>query len=542
MWNVIKELNRYFQTLKHLRFIQFYYRLIKLIPKKTEFKESENILLRDYTNPSWFISNEHTSFNGIEFNFLNKKKVFTDMIWESKSEDPLWDYNLHYFNFLNEKLEIDKINIVFSWINNTSFGKGIGYDPYPTSLRIVNLIKWTTAKRICNSKINKSIFLQTRWLANNLEWHLLANHLFSNLKALIFSGYFFNTKESKIWLKNGKNELTKQLKEQVLLDGGHYELSPMYHNIFILDLMDLYHLNRTFIDMHDEAFESILIEAIQRMLLWSKNMTHPDKEIAFFNDSAMNIAPIVDHLEKYFSIYIKLNKNHLNDINFLRESGYIRVNKGIWSAILDVGDICPKFNPGHAHADSLSFELSVNSERLFVNSGTSLYGNSDLRLFQRGTASHNTVEINKKNSSDVWHGFRVAKRAKNLGTKIHKNEEGIKITSSHNGYKKFYSGHIHSREWNFSENLIAINDRITGKTTEAISRLYIHPDVTIIEFSETYINIQLKSKLNLKISIISDGFSIKESLYFYTFGKSIKNKCIEIKLKENKALIKLSLI
>ena len=67
----------------------------------------------------------------------------------------------------------------------------------------------------------------------------------------------------------------------------------------------------------------------------------------------------------------------------------------------------PDYIPGHAHADTLSFELSIGAQRVFVNSGTSEYGLSPKRLNQRKTAAHNTVEVDGKDSSQVWSGLEL---------------------------------------------------------------------------------------------------------------------------------------
>ena len=538
MWNYIKLLNRYFQTLRHLKFIQLFFRLKYIFPKKNNSVVRENLLTRKYLNPTWLMSKKEASFDGIKFNFLNKQKKFTDMIWSSQSGDPLWDYNLHYFNFLNDTPQDINTKLVDSWINNTFYGKGIAYESYPTSLRIVNLVKWTTSTRNNNKKIYKSIYLQSRWLLNNLEWHLLANHLFANAKALVFSGYLFETEESKVWLREGKKIIGSQLKEQVLKDGAHFELSPMYHNIFIADLIDLFHLNRIFLDIHDDLFEKILIKTIQKMFIWSENLTHPDKEIAFFNDASLNIAPTLIELQSYFSTFLKLDTSNFQRVKFLSESGFVRINSDSWSAILDVGDIGPDYNPGHARAASLSFELSYNLDRLFVNSGTSVYGNSNLRAFQRGTSAHNTVEIDNINSSDVWHGFRVGRRARNLGTKIFKDKKEIKVVSSHNGYKRLFSGNIHQREWLFLKNEIVINDMLSGKIVNSICRIYLHPDISIIDQSLKDIKVQFNSGQKIQISIKENDFCIKDSYYYWAFGESKKNKCIEIKLKNNLSTVK----
>ena len=66
----------------------------------------------------------------------------------NKKFSKLWLYNLHYFDDLNSNIQSSyknelRVNLVYKWIdNNTSF-HGIGWEPYPTSIRIVNWIKWS---------------------------------------------------------------------------------------------------------------------------------------------------------------------------------------------------------------------------------------------------------------------------------------------------------------------------------------------------------------------------------------------------------------
>ena len=63
-----------------------------------------------------------------------------------------------------------------------------------------------------------------------------------NAKALIFAGLFFDDKEAETWFLKGKSILERELSNQVLLDGGHCELSPMYHSIVLEDLIDMYNI------------------------------------------------------------------------------------------------------------------------------------------------------------------------------------------------------------------------------------------------------------------------------------------------------------
>ena len=96
----------------------------------------------------------------------------------------------------------------------------------------------------------------------------------------------------------------------------------------------------------------------------------------------------------------------------LEQTGYVRLAKEHAVALIDAAPIGPDYIPGHAHADTLSFELSIRGRRILVNGGTSTYQNNLQRHKERSTQSHNTVEVNGRNSSEVWGAFRVARRAK----------------------------------------------------------------------------------------------------------------------------------
>ena len=157
----------------------------------------------------------------------------------------------------------------------------------------------------------------------------------------------------------------------------------------------------------------------------------------------------------------------------LPSSGYFRLDLEEASIIGDVGKIGPDYIPGHAHADTLSFEMSVYDRRLIVNSGISEYGDSVERLRQRGTAAHSTVIIDETNSSEVWGGFRVARRARPFGLQINEKEQFINC--SHDGYSIITGKPIHSRTWHYEERRLQVIDRINGGFNSVEARFHIHP-------------------------------------------------------------------
>ena len=62
----------------------------------------------------------------------------------------------------------------------------------------------------------------------------------------IFAGFFFDGPEAGSWLGQGLSIYEREISRQILPDGGHFELSPMYHAIILEDLLDVINAARTF--------------------------------------------------------------------------------------------------------------------------------------------------------------------------------------------------------------------------------------------------------------------------------------------------------
>ena len=206
-----------------------------------------------------------------------------------------------------------------------------------------------------------------------------------------------------------------EIPEQILEDGANFEPSPMYHSLMLVDMLDMLNLIRAYPSQELSQISTLLEEYIPKMLMYQDPMAHPDGGLSFFNDSVDGIAPSVFKIKNYAKKmgFLK-NTSNSSDPELVDNigSGYFSAKIGKNKLIFDAASIGPDYIPGHAHADTLSFELSVGGQRVFVNSGTSEYGLSLKRLRQRKTFSHNTVEVDCKDSSQVWSSFRVANRAR----------------------------------------------------------------------------------------------------------------------------------
>jgi uncharacterized heparinase superfamily protein len=168
--------------------------------------------------------------------FLNQSgRIDEPGDWNSPEMPHLWLYNLHYFDDLNAESAQTRVawhrNLIRRWIEENPPFAGTGWEPFPCSLRIVNWIKWVLNGNELQPDWSQSLALQAAWLEKHIEWHLLGNHLFANAKALVFAGMFFDGKDADRWLRKGLNILEREIPEQILGDGGQFELSPMYHSI-----------------------------------------------------------------------------------------------------------------------------------------------------------------------------------------------------------------------------------------------------------------------------------------------------------------------
>jgi uncharacterized heparinase superfamily protein len=418
-----------------------------------------------------------------EFCFLGRSgAVATAADWNDGAQDKLWLYNLHYFDDLTaagaEKRRVWHRDLIDRWIGDNPPGSGNGWEPYPTSLRIVNWVKFALAGVPFQDGWLDSLALQTRWLEHRLERHLLGNHLFANAKALVFAGLFFDGAEATRWLNGGLRILKDEVAEQILADGGHFELSPMYHAIILEDVLDLINLARTFSNRAPMHVVDSWLEIGGPMRRWLRAMTHPDGEIAFFNDAAFNIAAKPSALEDYaIRLGLPAAKGVADGLTDLPQSGYIRWQTEDAVALLDVAAIGPDYLPGHAHADSLSFELSVAGTRVIVNGGTSTYGRNAQRQRERGTAAHSTVTVDDADSSEIWAGFRVARRARIRELNIVQSPGAVRVAASHDGYMRLGGGAIHRREWTLEERRIAVRDEVSGTYTQAMARFHLAPAI-----------------------------------------------------------------
>ncbi len=476
----------------------------KFVPYKDSIKWKSKL------NSSFSYSDNKTSFT-----FLNISHDFPDQIdWNYDGYGKLWIYNLNYFDFLNQK-EMSKeigVSIINDYIKNDKVLKE-GKEAYPISLRGINWIKFLSYNKIEDSRIDKILLKNYYTLLKNLEYHLLGNHLLENAFSLLFGAYYFQ--DEKLYSKS-QNILKTELNEQILKDGSHFELSPMYHQIMlfrVLDCIQLIKLN----NWKNDNLLNFLKEISSKMLSWLDNVTFNNGDIPMVNDSAFEIAPSTKELLNYGKL-LGINKKNIK----LSDSGYRMFKNEKYELFMDLGEVGASYQPGHVHSDTFNFVLHTNNQPFIVDTGTSTYEKNERRQLERSTSSHNTITVGDYDQTQVWGGFRVAKRSKILSY----TEKEIEFSGTHDGYKRL--GVIHNRKFFTKNDSILICDEFDKHDVyKKIGHFHFHPSIKniIIKDSRVYFK-----NSNIEISFKGKKISIIKEFYEFAHGFNKTENAVKLKV------------
>jgi uncharacterized heparinase superfamily protein len=535
----MKQLLLLVRTLAHLRPTQVLAQIIKrVLPSPTQIPQIHGLRLRPGVGLSPCFLHSCLPGRDHAFYFLNQEKIFPDggIDWASKEMPKLWRYNLHYFDYLFDsgRSQDMQIHLITDWIAKNPPCTGEGWEPYPLSLRIVNWIKFfLQVDAALQEEWLQSLYKQALWLEKNIEYHILANHYLKNGVALFFAGVFFDGVDAGRWMKKGLKILREEVAEQFLADGGHYERSLMYHSICVTDLLDVLNFSQNSQSAISAEETSPLRGTVTASLNFLNEICLPDSEIPLFNDSAFRIAPSPRRIFDYARIVIGYEPFVRTTglvIHEKPQSGYYICCNGRDAIIVDCGAIGPDYQPGHAHCDTLSYELTISGQRVIVDSGVFDYEPSSERAYARSTRAHNTVVVDGEEQSEIWGVFRVARRAKPIRASFEKQVDGsVLFKGSHDGYVRLTGKPIHTRQLSYDgKERWVIKDRLEGRGTHRMeSYIHIHPDFQIVK-SESGIHVIEPNGSTLAIidALESCHTRVEQGWYFPEFGLKRENHVI----------------
>ena len=464
--------------------------------------------------------------NGSSFTFLNIPSQF--LSWNDTTKGMLWAYNLNYMDWLlQEDMTFDEGAMWIDRFIADLTDNHIGLDPYPTALRGINWIKFISRhydkideKRL--SVWNDSLYSQYVHLNRNLEYHLLGNHLLEDAYSLFIASIYFS--DRRLYKKASKL-LRKQLCEQILSDGAHFEQSPMYHCILLDRLLDCCNFSFNNIKHKgQEQMNAFLKDMAVKMLGHLEAILYSDKSFPLFNDSAVGISPepmqIFSYAQRLGLVWDKIPMN---------EVGYRYMCNENMEMFADVANVTASYQPGHTHADTFSYELRIKGMPFIVDTGISTYDKNARRQYERGTSAHNTVQVDGKDSSQVWGGFRVGSRAKVSVIK----DTDTELKAVHFGYGR---SKPHLRTFAIDEDCLNITDELPHMLP-GVNHIHLAHDVKINEVLPNFISTDLAdisfdgaTRIELADEFVSEKYNaLKQSKAVVVHFVGKMNYCIKAK-------------
>ncbi len=414
----------------------------------------------------------------------------TDWLLGPATEHRLWTVALHYHAWAEQLAEIvrqqgpdaelaDELlrGYLADWIDRCNLtapgSRDLAWNAYAIATRIGSWCRLyhqlgsdgRRSWRPFEDTFKRSLWAQAAYLHGHLEYDLRANHLLRDAVGLAWAGRFFDGPEPRQWLQTATRVAVGQAAEQVLGDGGHFERSPMYHlhvmeDFFLLALL-----------LEDQPARQKMRDTWLKMAEFLAWVRHPDGQIPLLNDGGFNGAcdPETMLTTGGTALGKAVDPSPRIGGRLFPDFGLVVWHGNPWSVFFDVGSVGPDYQPGHAHADSLAFEASYAGERLFVDPGSLAYDDDETRRYDRSTASHNTVCVDQADSSEVWHIFRVGRRARPVDVQVHFDDKGFEAHAAHTGYDHLPGRPRHDRTLRaLKDGSIEFVDRLGGSGCHTI--------------------------------------------------------------------------
>jgi hypothetical protein len=364
--------------------------------------------------------------------------------------DPLWLYTLHYHGWLGApECDLDSGRAtMLDWIEEHR--SGVGWEPYPTSMRILHWLGWLGRHGASLHAgqleiVLASLSAQLQHLAHSLEIHIDGNHLWTNAVALAAGSLALVGTVPNRLREHAATRLLELVREQLASDGIHGERTPTYHCLLAEQLAIVIALAQ---DRMPTLAEQLRV-TLDRMVAATAAFTHPDGDVALWGDSQL-AAPATPR-----KLAQRLNRSlPTGDVTCV-PSGFARRMWGPFAVLWNRGGVGLPYQVGHVHADCLSLELSVGSSRVLVDGGVGTYVEGDDRDYCRGTPAHNTVTVGDRDQHELWKSHRIGGRAV-LHDVVY---AGDRLMGEVQGFR---SSTVHRRDVRFAGDEITVTDSLVG--------------------------------------------------------------------------------
>ncbi|OYQ34937.1 hypothetical protein CHU95_10185 [Niveispirillum lacus] len=401
--------------------------------------------------------------------------------WLEKSASAPWLVEMHGFDWLRhlratggDAARRQARVLVSHWLD--LFGKRWHPVAWAPDILATRIAAWigqhdfflASADDQLRARIFDSLARQVRFLEHAVPGRLKGTALLGTIKGMVYGGICLNGL-SRV-TDRARALLNRELPKQVLPDGGHIEHSPAAQLLVLRHLIDIRGCYRAGREDVPEAVQ----HAIDRMTPTLRFFRHGDGGLALFNGAQEGEAVLIDTV-------LGQADARGRPLKSTPHIGFERITAGRTCLLMDVGTPPAPGLDEHAHAGTLSFEMSVGRERLVVNCGAHPGDQGVWRQALAATAAHSTLAIDDTNSSGVNEDGGLSRRPSKVQCLRQDGDEGTLVDAHHDGY--FDRGSIiHHRRLFLAETGEDLRgqDKLTGTPGHEFAiRFHLHPGVRV---------------------------------------------------------------
>ncbi|MDX9688883.1 MAG: hypothetical protein EOM37_07790 [Proteobacteria bacterium] len=310
---------------------------------------------------------------------------------------------------------------------------------------------------------------QLRHLINIAPANLIGRDNLCVVKGLVYGGLGLLDSEKALGL--ALELLSRQLKAEILPDGGHISRNPQHHADVLRLLIDI----RAGLYAGRMEIPLELTLAITRMVPALKFFKHGDGGLALFNGGREADALLLEAL-------LTLSGVKTRGFKRLPHMGYERLTAGRSLLIVDASGPPQRPFDADAHAGLLSFEFSVGRERILTNCGAAPRHAIQWRSALAATAAHNTVTYDNINACEILTDGGVGHRPDSIAVQRYEQDSDQFIELAHDGYM-----HRHKVYVRRSLCLAADGDELKGMDviegpigSDFTIRWHLHPSINVM--------------------------------------------------------------
>ncbi|MDA0785204.1 MAG: heparinase II/III family protein [Proteobacteria bacterium] len=374
-----------------------------------------------------------TAISAGELSFLGETVRGGKHAWRPAGMSDAWLAELHGFDWLRDLRAVGgdaarrrARDLVEDWIEHQTGWQEIAWRP---DILATRLFAWlgqhdffcASADDDYRRRYLATIARQAKHLARVLPGGVEGAGLIRAAKGLTVAGLALPGHEASA--RQGLRILERACHRQILPDGGHVARNPQTQATVLRDLVDV----RSALLAAEQEIPAFLLGAIDRAAPFLRMLRHNDGRLALFNGSCESEDWQIDMLLAQADARGRAPSS-------APHTGFERIVANRTVALLDTGTPPQAGLDHHAHAGTLSLEVSIGKERLITNCGARPGNRDPWATVQRSSAAHSTMVVDDTNSSEILADGTFGRRPQKVRVERSEDDGDTWVSASHDGY------------------------------------------------------------------------------------------------------------